>query len=302
MATSSGTATSYSNLLTRLLTFLTGLGGGQAWTILADVVEDVERVVYLKGPGLAGTDEIYVSIHQNKNVGLNYYNLTIRGYTGYVSGHVRTLQPGPSRGHTMCLWNSSIPYWFIADGRSFKVVAKISTTYQHGYGGFFLPYATPSEYAYPMFIGGCHYDETNSWTDSGYLHKAYWNAADNYGAQQSSASMRIPSSAWQAVANFEAPNDNSLRLDGHSIWPGSGNFASRIGKLYDNSAGYLLTPFVLFSADTPTAQYGELDGVYSISGRLNAAENTQTISGDTYLVVPNVFRSSVEHYCAYKLV
>jgi hypothetical protein len=46
---------------------------------------------------------------------------------------------------------------------------------------------------------------------------------------------------------------------------------------------------------------GELDGAYFIPGFGQAAENIVTISGQDYLVVQNIFRTTSDAYWALKL-
>jgi hypothetical protein len=62
---------------------------------------------------------------------------------------------------------------------------------------------------------------------------------------------------------------------------------------------YPLLPVTL-NDSTPNI-YGELDGIYFVSGFNNAVENTITIGGDTYLVVQDVWRTSHIDYYAMKL-
>jgi hypothetical protein len=46
---------------------------------------------------------------------------------------------------------------------------------------------------------------------------------------------------------------------------------------------------------------GELHGLAFVTGQGNAAENTITVGADTWLVVPNIYRSTRDAYCAVKL-
>jgi hypothetical protein len=47
--------------------------------------------------------------------------------------------------------------------------------------------------------------------------------------------------------------------------------------------------------------FGEIDGVYAVSGFNNASENTVTIDGIPYLVVQNLHRTARYYYAAIKL-
>jgi hypothetical protein len=109
----------------------------------------------LKGPG-GGSDEIFVNLETDYSVSGDWYNWRLYGATGFIAGNVLDFatQPGTSLPVGLSLWQASIPYWFIANGRRFMVIAKINTTYHALYAGFILPYATPSQYPYPLMIGG----------------------------------------------------------------------------------------------------------------------------------------------------
>jgi hypothetical protein len=52
------------------------------------------------------------------------------------------------------LWDASIPYWFVVNGRRVVVVAKLNTQYEIAYLGFVDPYFTPDQWPYPLAIGG----------------------------------------------------------------------------------------------------------------------------------------------------
>ena len=41
-----------------------------------------------------------------------------------------------------------MPYWFIANGRRFIVIVRVSSVYQSAYAGFILPYHLPNTF-YP---------------------------------------------------------------------------------------------------------------------------------------------------------
>jgi len=47
--------------------------------------------------------------------------------------------------------------------------------------------------------------------------------------------------------------------------------------------------------------YGELEGVYAISGYQNSAENTTTYNGKTHVVFQNAYRNTVHEFWALSL-
>jgi len=69
-------------------------------------------------------------------------------------------------------------------------------------------------------------------------------------------------------------------------------------QLRDNDANYPLIPSELYDTN---GVYGALDGTYYISGFNNVVENTLVISGVTYLVVQNIWRTGFADYIAMRL-
>lgn len=159
MAYSTGTATNHTDLWTKLLAFLTTdsalVAAGQEWTTVWSHATLPELV--LQGPGLSGTDQVLVGMSRRDDaltVGESVIDLC--GCTGIIptaarfSDHVNSLPRRP----LVFLDQNPMEYWFVANGRRFVVVIKISTIYQAMYCGLFLPYSRPEAYPYPMFIGG----------------------------------------------------------------------------------------------------------------------------------------------------
>ena len=134
MAYTSGTATNYKDLLTTLATFAAANG----WTVM----EQSATLLYLRGAGTDGLDEIHVGIGTFENTGAGYYNWEISGAWAYRTGRAVGKQPISSAKCYAYLWNTTIPYWMVATPRRIIVVAKISTTYQTVYLGLGDPPAT----------------------------------------------------------------------------------------------------------------------------------------------------------------
>jgi hypothetical protein len=159
MAYETGTATDYRDLLRRLRAFVTGSAlGSQAWTQMRWTESATTQELILKGPGLAGADEIFVGIRSDQNAASDTYNWHIRGATGYLPLDAWADQPNASPERHMALWNQPMPYWFVADGRRIMVAARVSTRVMFIHLGFILPYATPGQYPYPLLIVGSNQD------------------------------------------------------------------------------------------------------------------------------------------------
>ena len=159
MAVKIGTAADHIELWDALLDFLQNdpelVSAGQNWSVAWQHSERPEIV--LEGPGLSGTGEVLVGLRRRADeltVGESVIDLT--GMIGVIPSaadfnqHVGNLTVPP----LFFLDQNPMDYWFVANGRRFVVVVKISTIYQAGYAGLFMPYARPTAYPAPLFIGG----------------------------------------------------------------------------------------------------------------------------------------------------
>ncbi|MGH9782004.1 MAG: hypothetical protein ACRD33_09315, partial [Candidatus Acidiferrales bacterium] len=106
-----------------------------------------------QAPGNGGLDAILVGAKIFSDVGGNYFNWRLGGFTAFNSAVVFNQQAGYVGGASqanpspvLTLWNSSIPYWFIANGRRVIVIAKVSTVYACAYLGFMNSYMAPGAY------------------------------------------------------------------------------------------------------------------------------------------------------------
>lgn len=312
-AVATGTASDYLDLFERFRTFITShsalVSAGENWTELRYNTTEVgtgRRLLMLRGPGTAGTDQIFVNLHTDFSVASDYYNWRISGAAGYNAGAGYADQPGQYAGSGvagfsgfyMRLWNSSMPYWFIADGRCFKIIVKVSTNYQHMYGGFFLPYGTPNEYPYPLYIGAMGQSTAFRWSDTTSENWAHWRG------HRASASRWLDGTweRYESVGNSYNPIHPNVAAAQPLIWPKS-NFQSE-GPGY--SGTYRLHSLSLFryfgsTESVGSRLYGILPGIFHVSGVGNASENTLTIGGKQYLVVQSSFRTGPNDYVAYLL-
>jgi hypothetical protein len=179
------------------------------------------------------------------------------------------------------MWNQPIPYIFVGNAQRVIVVVNIQNNWNSFYLGKFLPYATPSQYPYPVIAGGMltsatatRYDSTgySSWWKGGVTNLAMRFVDGNY---------RNPQVLF--YINTQTLR-NTITLSGTA----SGYYGLHALVLSENVAGYI-------------NNYGELDGVYGISGFNNAVENTIVVDGVTYVVVRDVTRTGFKDYMAIRL-
>lgn len=269
-------------------------------------------------PGDDGASAIYVGAKRFFNVGADYDNLRLDGFTGYDGPSSFTAQPGAISGSTPCLalWSSSIPYWFFATGRRVVIVAKISGQYESGYLGLINAYASPAQFPYPLAVGGslAFYNSepvstSTNWRYSyvGTEHRAF-PMPDHFNSSSPAGQLRLrkPDGSWFGFANSYTTSRPG------SVWPfASNDFGTTLTDLRANLDGsYPMFPCVLIEgsdADPVTGLpracnvFGELDGVRATTGHLNAAENTITIGREIWLVVQNVSATTKHDYFAVRM-
>lgn len=233
------------------------------------------------------------------------------------------------------LWNDQMPYWFAASGRSFRFGVKVSTQYEGGYMGFILPYATPGQYPYPLAIGGSLVPTSGSRSDvwrysfNSFRHSVFvcpgCGGDPNASAESVDTTLylRLPDGTWGFVGQRytrSGSDPNSIIASGYSggtaptfsgprrgMWPLStrhhGNTAGFARRDYREimGGGYLTQPLIIHQRLPFAAVWGELEGVYQISGFSNAAENTAVVGGKNHIILQNVARTEVHEYWSLEL-
>lgn len=284
---------------------------GQAW----DLMRSTSTELLVKGKGLGGTDEIYVNLFAYANPTSDIYNLIIRGAAGYVSANVWDNQPGQSPKIGLSLWNDPMKYWFIANGRRFIIVAKVSTFYVSGYFGLMLPYGTPGQYPYPLVIGGnlpnseSAYQNVNySWPNE--RNTNYWTPRNIHSNHQyyptsdvSNTVLYWHDGSWIDFTNGYSNSQSNGFYDFSSADSWINNIMPVVPTwIRENLDGtYELIPHTLVTSKPSESLAGELDGSFFVTGFSNGSENTVTVGADTYLVVQNVYRNAVRDFAAIKL-
>lgn len=277
------------------------VAAGKAWELIKQTTPVTDEVhVFLRGLGNAGADQIFVGIRCYKNVPSDYFNAQLFGGTGYLeTQELVSAMPGVSpSGVNVCMLNGSMPYWFIANGRRFTFVVKVSTVYESAYMGFLLPTGTPSEYPYPLVIGGSHSVNNRRWSDNqvsganGSYHRAFFNP-------NGSLKMRNKGGAWMSFANYEyitSEISNSTSATTNCTTPFRDVVLHRT-----LSDGYVVYPVTLHCSSPSLDVLGDLEGVYAVSGVSNPSENLVQIGGVDHLVVQNTYRTNIGEYAAFRL-
>lgn len=324
MAVEIGTASNHVDLYNRLYNFLTSnadlVAAGQNWTRVwggpppypAHPESGGPSDILLKGPGSAGTDNIYVGMRLTENPDTDDFGMWLAGAQGVVptaESYFSHINSAPTM--HVPLFNQATPYWFVANGRRFVVVAKVSTTFVAFYQGFFLPYATPLEYPYPMISSGCSRRQKR-WSDEnpGHTHFCMPNISrwddqqgnlsyPDYGSYpENDGLLRVmsPSGEWVMFDNA---------YDAYKIFPWaapSGQTAFTYGQRTLFGGNHMLYPATLVSTGSRMrGTLGVLEGVFHCTGFGNSAENIITVNGVDHLVVQNMFRTGFKDYWALAL-
>lgn len=298
MAFQTGSSLGHLVLLDDLSTFLVA----QGWTELKDVIVNGEREVYFQGPNIiagAITINAHVNIRAFEDVPADRYNWEIRGAIGFDTNEDWDSQPqiSPRVNDVVgCvpMFQNNIDYWFIANDRRFIVIAKISTVFVSMYGGFFLPYATPTEFPYPIYVGATTGNRLLRFSQTDYQIGGMWDPTLNSGWT------RHYDGSWFETANyFTSGGNKSRQVNDCYIWPYRDTLNDQMINNID--ATYTLLPCILASPNNDGNVYGELEGVFSCSGFANAAENTVTISAVVYVVIQCANRTDVEDYVCIRL-
>lgn len=260
---------------------------GAEWVVLRYETSYANRELIMKGLGLSRGEEIYVGFRTYQDSSADFYNLLAGCFTGYVSGNTFDTQPGVMLSGVPA-HNQRIDYWLTINGQRIVLAMKVGTpVYESTYVGKFLPYARPLQFPYPVICGGMlagaaatRFSETahSCWVKGGYGRAT------------------APTTSWNNMRmRF---NDGVWKLPEAFPW----NNAYLCGSTYssrDTGGNYPLTPVVL--SDLNSGVFGELDGVFHITGFNNATENTLSIDGKDYVVIQDVWRTGFNDYYALRM-
>jgi hypothetical protein len=299
MALEIATATDHADLYDRLISFLESTTPGPEWTLL-DYDTSTPSALFV-APGMSGLESIYFGFSLHASISDDAYALGLWMFRDYNAALAHLAQPGHSGVVYLPLWNTSMPYWFIANAQRLMIVSKVSTTYQSSYCGKFLPQGTPGEYPQPYYLAAPVETPTTRWSTINEAHRNFWDPG-------AAAVVGLPGAIWRNIQNhFETSGGEAASDSTNYIWPFSSPITnasarSRYRELRENLDGsYPLWPTVINGEDPDLDTYGELDGVFAISGFNNASENLVEIGSDDYLVVQNMHRTERYYYAALKL-
>jgi len=244
------------------------LAEANGWTTLRYDTSTANHELIMRSNGLSGTEQIYVGFRAYQSVASDYYNIDCATFTGFLAENTFNTQPGQRRSGTPC-HNNAVTYFLTANPQRIVGCFKVGTpVFTHFYVGKFHPYSRPGEYPAPLFCGGSFDGAAGtrfSETTYQFPYYGYLNITTSFG----NAYVRTQSGAWTKYQHWPFNvGDYNNNYQPYSIRP-AGNH-------------YQPFPIILYYCDPTTNRgrvYGELDGVYAITGFNNNVENVMQIGG-----------------------
>ena len=196
------------------------------------------------------------------------------------------------------------------------MIVKISTVYSSGYFGLILPYALPTTYQYPMYVGGAAGLGSGQAADWRSLSNAHNSLAlpggeDGVPTYPPSAYVVSPQGQWERVITpYTSESNISEAAASASLHPyySMGTTVNEGKRALSNIAlglqiegfgsNFATHPITVYRKVPASQAYGVLDGVVACQGRNNASENIIAVGLDDYMVVQDAYRTNVERYCA----
>ena len=263
----------------------------EGWVVLRAVnAPGADREYILNSDGVSGTEDLYIGIRSYQNPGADIYNLSFAIFNGYVGSELFEDQPGYEEAGCPAE-NLDISYWVSLTKNRLVFGIRVGTpVYEVVYVGRVLPYALPGQWPYPMAVFGpfqgqaeTRYSDAHEWSIQGQRAGGYLRLPGN---------VDITPRMWPYRARVI-----SNRASGISAGTGDGAFQ----KILRDGGGSFYSLLSLVMHDTDNI-YGELEGIYYISGFNNGPENTLVINAKNYVVMQNVNQTNFDDYIALELV
>jgi len=218
------------------------------WSVNESDLISTQQYAMLQGIG-SGADEIFVGLRTQSDES-TYFNLELSGFSGYVNGNTYDDQNG-IRSYYTCLSSVGFDFWIFTTSRCIKIVPVIGTIYGGGYTGWFLPNASPSQYAYPQFVGGSTDDVAQLVGGTEDDHTNYWASFDgelsgavNDGNSWVEINQFIPRSFWDSQLSwFPDLDGNRTTYPCEALKTSTKNIYGRLeGVHYAVNGDSVLTP------------------------------------------------------------
>lgn len=276
----------------KVLAAIKTLAEANGWTTLRYVNTGLIHELILNSAGLSGTEDIYIGFRTYQSIPGDYYNILTGVFTGYVSANSFDSQPGARLSGVPC-HNNAVTYYLTANAQRIAGCFKVGTpVYTHFYAGKMFPYSRPGEFPSPLVCGGMFNGAAGKrFSDVDYAFP-YFGRESGWPANNVRPSylwLRDQAGAWRRLSHFPFYNG----VQGLDYWTSNNALAS---YSYVNSGdvdralvpagtNYQPQPIILYDLVNPSTDvfsgnvFGELDGVYQISGFNNNVENVVQVGG-----------------------
>lgn len=260
----------------QLLAAIKTLAEANGWTTLRYDAVSANREWIGKSLGLSGNEEIYIGIRTYQSVAGDYYNLLLGAFTGYVAGNTFDTQPGAQLSGVPA-HNNAITYYMTMNAQRIAFMLKVGTpVYTHGYLGKFFPYARPAEFPNPLVCAGSFAGaELLRFSDTNQVFPYHGDTVSSY----TNFYMRRLDGTWYQPAMWPFSHGSDTNYSNTLAGPVTTNCQVPAGSYYQ------VEPIILHDrtkiVDITNNVWGELDGVYFVSGFNNAVENVVQSGGSS---------------------
>lgn len=279
----------------KVLAAIKTLAEANGWTTLRSVTTGEVHELILNSSGLSGTEDIYIGFRTYQSVPGDYYNILAGVFTGYVSGNSFDTQPGARLSGVPC-HNNAVTYFITANAQRIAGCFKVGTpVYTHFYAGKMFPYSRPGEFPSPLVCGGnFNGAAAKRFSDTDYGFPYHGRESGIYGGSISDVRpsylwLRNQAGIWTRNSHF--PFYNGAQGENWSVGERAlANFnylstAESRRALVPAGTNYQPQPIILYTMTNPSTDvftgsvFGELDGVYALSGFNNGVENVLQVGG-----------------------
>jgi hypothetical protein len=226
--------------------------------------------LWVKGIGLSGDEEIYWGMQPYYNRSSDYYNICHVTTIGYFPELPWFGQP-TRYARSFALHNLELDYYLLCNQQRLCGVIRVDQNYQHFYIGKINQYSFPHQHPYPVVIIGTGAGDAGRY--NGRTVKPYTDDTMSY--------IRLAGTSGAGV----------------TWWPwakggwNTGGSPRVMPTTYDVNTKYMIVPV--------NNSYGELDGIYYISGYNATPEDTVTVGGKTFIMFPIAYLRSFADYIAF---
>lgn len=253
-----------------------------------------------RAPGADGAQEINIAMRLRSDQAAGTYNLGFYGSRFWANDLPPELQVNTSGERLVSVYNSPMPFTFVANGHRLVPIIKVGTSYMAAYLGHRRSYDPPSADPWPCIIAGNHDSPMQNYATVPATTRNVWNAG------QRSTAVHHPNGAWVSYSNIALSGGNET-AENSTLHPGKvypsalGGVGHKFEYARDNIDGsYTLIPCTLL-CETPRHVAGELDGLYWVPGFNNTAENIVRREGFAHLCIPNINRTGGADFAAIRL-